>query len=505
MSENVVASNENQVMKQRREKAEFLQQAGLTLYPNDFKKEDKVGSVLDKYSTWDVTQLEEKEAETKIVVAGRIMALRSFGRVTFFHMQDQSGQIQVYAQQELLGKEAYQFFKKFDVGDIVGVGGTLFRTKTDELTIKAEYVRLLSKSMRPLPEKYHGLKDVETRYRQRYVDLIVTPKSRMIFERRTAIVRFLRNFLDARGFMEVETPMMQAVPGGAAARPFITHHNALNIPLYMRIAPELYLKRLLVGGFEKVYEINRNFRNEGVDTTHNPEFTMLEFYWAYARFQDLMDLTEELFSSLALEITGSTGVEYNGHRIELAAPWKRVRFHDSLMEIGGLKAEDFETQKRALATARQLGESVPEGESLGKIQARLFDTLVEPKLIQPHFIYHYPTEISPLSRKNDENENITDRFELFICGQEISNAFSELNDPVDQRRRFEAQVREKVAGDEEAHNMDEDYIRALEYGMPPAAGQGIGIDRLVMLLTDSPSIREVIFFPLLRPEVVGTE
>ena len=304
MSENVVASNENQVMKQRREKAEFLQQAGLILYPNDFKKEDKIGSVLDKYSTWNTVQLEEKEAETKIVVAGRIMALRSFGRVAFFHMQDQSGQIQVYAQRELLGKEAYQFFKKFDVGDIVGVSGTLFRTKTDELTIKAESIRLLSKSMRPLPEKYHGLKDVETRYRQRYVDLIVTPKSRMIFERRTAIVRFLRNFLDTRGFMEVETPMMQAIPGGAAARPFITHHNALNIPLYLRIAPELYLKRLLVGGFEKVYEINRNFRNEGVDTTHNPEFTMLEFYWAYARFQDLMDLTEELFSSLASEIVG---------------------------------------------------------------------------------------------------------------------------------------------------------------------------------------------------------
>ena len=505
MSENVVASNENQVMKQRREKAEFLQQAGLILYPNDFKKEDKIGSVLDKYSTWNAVQLEEKEAETKIVVAGRIMALRSFGRVAFFHMQDQSGQIQVYAQRELLGKEAYQFFKKFDVGDIVGVSGTLFRTKTDELTIKAESVRLLSKSMRPLPEKYHGLKDVETRYRQRYVDLIVTPKSRMIFERRTAIVRFLRNFLDTRGFMEVETPMMQAIPGGAAARPFITHHNALNIPLYMRIAPELYLKRLLVGGFEKVYEINRNFRNEGVDTTHNPEFTMLEFYWAYARFQDLMDLTEELFSSLASEIVGSTCVEYNGHQIELAAPWKRVRFHDSLMEIGGLKAEDFETQERALATARQLGESVPDGESLGKIQARLFDALVEPKLIQPHFIYHYPTDISPLSRKNDENENITDRFELFICGQEISNAFSELNDPVDQRQRFEAQVREKIAGDEESHNMDEDYIRALEYGMPPAAGQGIGIDRLVMLLTDSPSIREVIFFPLLRPETAGME
>ncbi len=506
MSKETVASpSESQVLKHRREKAEFLQQAGLALYPNDFKKENEIGSVLDTYSGWDAERLEANEDNTSVLVAGRIVALRSFGKVTFFQMQDQSGKIQVYAQRELLGAESYQLFKKFDVGDIVGVCGSLFRTKTEELTIKASSVRLLSKSMRPLPEKYHGLKDVETRYRQRYVDLIVTPKSRLIFERRTAIVRFLRNFLDERGFMEVETPMMQAIPGGAAARPFITHHNALDMQLYMRIAPELYLKRLLVGGFEKVYEINRNFRNEGIDTTHNPEFTMLEFYWAYARFDDLMDLTEELFSSLALAVTGSTTVEYDGHSIELGSPWKRLSFHDSLAELGGLRPEEYEVYENAQALARKLGENVPEGEKLGKIQARLFDALVEPKLIQPHFIYHYPTDISPLSRMNDEDSSLTDRFELFICGQEMSNAFSELNDPADQRRRFEAQVREKDAGDEEAHCMDEDYLRALEYGMPPAAGQGIGIDRLVMLLTDSPSIREVIFFPLLRPEVGGTE
>jgi lysyl-tRNA synthetase class 2 len=428
------------------------------------------------------------------------MALRSFGKATFFHIQDVSGRIQIYAQRDDLGVEAYGIFKKFEMGDIVGVHGTLFRTKTGELTVKAAGVRLVTKSMRPLPEKFHGLKDVELRYRQRYVDLMVNERSREIFRKRTAIIQFIRNFLNERGFLEVETPMMQPIPGGAAAKPFITHHNALDMDLYLRIAPELYLKRLLVGGFERVYEINRNFRNEGIDTKHNPEFTMIEFYWAYATYEDLMDLTEELFSSLAQAVTGSTTVTYQGHDIDLAHGWQRLSFHESLERIGGVAPEIFLDAQRCREFVLRLGETVGKEEKLGKLQAKIFDNLVEPKLIQPHFIYGYPTDISPLSRKNDANPDITDRFELFICGQEMANAFSELNDPVDQRERFEEQVRERAQGDDEAHVMDEDYIRALEYGMPPAAGQGIGIDRLVMLLTDSPSIREVILFPLLRPE-----
>jgi lysyl-tRNA synthetase class 2 len=358
--------------------------------------------------------------------------------------------------------------------------------------------------MRPLPEKYHGLKDVETRYRQRYVDLIVNPRAREIFIKRTQIVRFIRNFLDSKGFMEVETPMMQPIPGGATARPFETHHNALDMKLYLRIAPELYLKRLLVGGFERVYEINRNFRNEGISTQHNPEFTMLEFYMAYADFHMLMELTEKLFSRLAIEICGSSKITYQGQTVDLTPPWNKLSFYESLEKIGGLKPEDYQDYDRARELVQKLGENAKVGEKLGKLQAKLFDILVEPKLVQPHFIYHYPTDISPLSRKNEQDPTITDRFELFITGREMANAFSELNDPFDQRARFEEQVREKEAGDDEAHHMDEDYIRALEYGMPPAGGEGIGIDRLVMLLTDSPSIREVILFPLLRPEVTSS-
>ena len=368
----------------------------------------------------------------------------------------------------------------------------------------AAKAKLLTKSMRPLPEKYHGLKDVETRYRQRYVDLIVTPRTKQIFTARTLIVREFRRFFDSRGFLEVETPMMQRIPGGAIAKPFITHHNALDMQLYMRIAPELYLKRLLVGGFEKVYEINRNFRNEGVSTQHNPEFTMCEFYWAFADFHDLMDLTEELFSQVAQAVCGTTKIVYQEQEIDLSpGAWTRMPFFQSLEEIGGVPAEVYSDYDRAKAYIRERGEKVIEGEGLGKLQAKIFDLVVEPRLIQPHFIYEYPTSISPLSRKNADNPEVVDRFELFITGREMANAFSELNDPVDQRLRFMDQVAEKEAGDEEAHFMDEDYLRALEYGMPPAAGQGIGIDRLVMLLTDSPSIREVILFPLLRPEAEG--
>jgi lysyl-tRNA synthetase class 2 len=488
----------NEVFKNRIAKAVQLLDDGVPLYPNDFEKGDDIGPVAAANEPLDEAALAELGHGFRL--AGRIVSLRSFGKVAFFTIQDASGRLQVFAERETLGQEAYSVFKKFDIGDIVGVAGRLFRTKTGELTLHAEAVRLLTKSMRPLPEKYHGLKDVETRYRQRYVDLIVTPRSVEIFKARTTIIRELRAFLDDSGFMEVETPMMQAIPGGATARPFVTHHNALDMGLYMRIAPELYLKRLLVGGFEKVYEVGRNFRNEGVSTRHNPEFTMCEFYWAYARYTDLMDLTEQLFARLARAVTGAETVSYQGHEINLSPGWARLTFHESIEKVGGIDPEVIHDFDKAKALVEKSGEKVLKGEKLGKVQAKLFDIFVEPRLIQPHFIYHYPTEISPLSRRNADNHEITDRFELFIAGREMANAFSELNDPVDQRQRFEDQVREKEAGDDEAHRMDEDYVRALEYGMPPAAGEGIGIDRLVMLLTDQASIREVILFPLLRPE-----
>jgi lysyl-tRNA synthetase class 2 len=492
----------NEVVKTRVEKACTLLDEGQSLYPNDFRRDAEVAGLL-KHSGDTAEQLEALGGEFRL--AGRMVSLRSFGKAAFFHLQDSTGRLQIFAARDILGQEAYSRFKKLDIGDIVGVRGKLFLTKTGELTLEAAEIRLVTKSMRPLPEKYHGLKDVEIRYRRRYVDLIVTPRTMEIFRARTTIVRSLRQFLNHQGFLEVETPMMQPIPGGATAKPFETHHNALDMKLYMRIAPELYLKRLLVGGFEKVYEINRNFRNEGISTQHNPEFTMLEFYWAYADYRDLMDLTERMFSEVARAVTGDTKVPYQGNTIDLTpGAWKRISFHKSLEEIGGLTPDQYEDYDTAQALVRKLGEKVVKGEKLGKLQAKLFDMLVEPKLVQPHFIYHYPTDISPLSRRNEENPEITDRYEFFICGREMGNAFSELNDPVDQRARFEEQVREKEAGDEEAQFMDEDYVRALEYGMPPAAGQGVGIDRLVMLLTDSASIREVILFPLLRPEVAQT-
>jgi len=490
----------NDVLRTRIDKACALLDADLHLYPNTFRKDTHIGDITSAYTDLDDDAL---AAVGKVFrVAGRMTSLRSFGKVTFVKLQDASGSMQIFVARDDLGTETYQIFKKFDMGDIVGVEGDLFRTKTGELTLRAKSVMLVTKSMRPLPEKYHGLKDMETRYRQRYVDLIVTPKTSEIFRKRTMIVRGLRNYLDSKGFLEVETPMMQPIPGGAAAKPFETHHNALDMKLYMRIAPELYLKRLLVGGFEKVYEINRNFRNEGISTRHNPEFTMLEFYWAYANFRDLMDLTEDMLSSVARDVCGGTVVTYQGVEIDLTpGKWTRISFHDSIEKIGGVDPADYKDYDRCAALVRKSGEKAVKGEKLGKLQAKLFDIFVEPKLIQPHFIYHYPTDISPLSRRNEDNPDITDRFELFVVGRELGNAFSELNDPVDQRGRFEDQVKEKAAGDDEAHFMDEDYVRALEYGMPPAAGQGVGIDRLVMLLTDSASIREVILFPLLRPEI----
>ncbi|MDR0826934.1 MAG: lysine--tRNA ligase [Desulfovibrio sp.] len=489
----------NEVIKNRVVKSCEILDAGVALYTNGFCKENEATRVLAENEN--ASDEELGSSGKTYSLAGRMVSMRSFGKAAFFHLKDASGRIQCYAAREILGEEAYSVFKKLDTGDIVGVRGALFRTKTAELTLRCDSIVLLAKSIRSLPEKYHGLKDVETRYRQRYLDLIVTERTREIFSARVKIVRDFRRFMENEGFFEVETPMLQPIPGGATARPFVTHHKALDMQLYMRIAPELYLKRLLVGGMEKVFEINRNFRNEGISVRHNPEFTMCEFYWAYATFEDLMDLCERLIGELALGVCGSQIITYQGQSIDLRpGAFRRLSFFVSLEEIGGHKAELYLNYEALSAYIRQRGEKIVRGEKLGKLQAKLFDLDVEPKLIQPHFIFHYPTDISPLSRRNDANPCITDRFELFIAGRELGNAFSELNDPADQRARFEEQVAEKNAGDDEAHCMDEDYLRALEYGMPPAAGAGIGIDRLVMLLTDSPSIREVILFPLLKPE-----
>ncbi len=489
----------NEVVKNRVVKSCELLDAGVSLHANGFLQQHAVAGILSAYGCFDEEAL--AGVGQTFALAGRIVSHRSFGKVAFFHLMDASGRMQCYVARENLGEEAYAVFKKIDLGDIVGVTGKLFRTKTGELTLDCASVVLLTRSFRPLPEKYHGLKDVEIRYRQRYVDLIVTERTREIFLKRIQIVSEFRRFMENEGFLEVETPMLQPIPGGAAARPFVTHHNALDMQLYLRIAPELYLKRLLVGGFEKIFEINRNFRNEGISVRHNPEFTMCEFYWAYATFENLMDLTERLFAHIAEKVCGGAKITYQSQEVDLTpGAWKRLSFYESLEKIGGHSPEMYADYNRVRAYIRDRGEKTVAGEKLAKLQAKLFDLDVEPKLIQPHFIYHYPTDISPLSRRNDKNPGLTDRFELFIAGREIANAFSELNDPVDQRMRFEEQVAEKAAGDEEAHFMDEDYLRALEYGMPPAAGQGVGIDRLVMLLTDSPSIREVILFPLLKPE-----
>ena len=430
------------------------------------------------------------------------MSLRKFGKAAFLHVQDESGRIQIYARKDLIGEEKFALFKKWDVGDIVGVTGKLFKTKTGELSIEAATLYMITKSLRPLPEKFHGLTDVETRYRQRYVDLIVNPEVRDTFRKRVKIISLIREFLTNRGYMEVETPMMQPVPGGATAKPFKTHHNALGMDLYLRIAPELYLKRLLVGGFERVFEINRNFRNEGLSTRHNPEFTMLEFYQAYATYHDLMDLTEEMISWLADEVTGSMEVNYQGTPVNLAPPWQRYTMDESLVEVAGIDAELLKDDDAVMALAKEKGIKLQPDAGPGKAKTELFEMLVEEKLINPTFITAYPTEVSPLARRNEEDPTVTDRFELFVTGREIANAFSELNDPVDQYERFTQQINERGDDDEVHPELDHDYVRALEYGMPAAAGEGIGIDRLVMLLTDAPSIRDVILFPHLKAEVV---
>ncbi len=469
---------------------------GVALYPAGYDPNITAGEAFERFGEMDAEALEAASETHKM--AGRIVSRRDFGKASFVHIKDRSGRIQAYIRKDKVGEEAFRAFKLMDIGDIVGVRGTFFRTRTNELTLLADEVRLLTKSLRPLPEKWHGLTDKETRYRQRYVDLIVNDDVQKVFVMRSRIVQRIREFFIHKDFLEVETPMMQPIPGGATARPFKTYHNALGMELYLRVAPELYLKRLVVGGLERVFEINRNFRNEGVDLKHNPEFTMLEFYMAYATYEEMMALSEELFLDLVTNLLGSSRLEYQGVTIDFTPPWPRIPLREALREIGEVKEEVLKDREAAAGLARELEIPLSERDGLGKIMTKLFDHLVEPRLNNPTFITEYPTETSPLSRMNDEDPSFTDRFELFIGGKEIANGFTELNDPDDQRRRFQRQVDLREAGDREAQFMDQDYINSLEYGLPPTGGEGIGIDRVVMLLTDSPSIRDVIFFPHMR-------
>ncbi|MCG8471951.1 MAG: lysine--tRNA ligase [Desulfobacterales bacterium] len=487
--------NAQDVVEQRRSKNGELKASGVNLYPNDFKVTHTVAEVKAF-----VEAHEEKTGEDGEIfcVAGRMMAINRMGKSSFVRFRDRSGLMQAFVRKDLVGDEAYDLFKKMDIGDFIGITGTLFKTRTGEWTLQPTSLSLVCKSVRPLPEKFHGLKDPEKRYRQRYVDLIMNQDVKEIFRRRSRMVQAVRDFLLRRDYLEVETPMMQPIAGGAEATPFVTHHRALDMELYLRIAPELYLKRLVVGGFERVFEINRNFRNEGVSTRHNPEFTMIEFYQAYATYEDLMDLTEEMFAYVSEQVTGSTAITYQGNEIDFGKPWKRIPLLESLVEIGGVDPAILDDHDALLKFADEKGIHITKADRKGKVITKLFDELVEPNLIQPTFITGYPVEVSPLSRRSDVKPELTDRFELFIAGREIANGFSELNDPEDQRDRFLMQVADKEAGNEEAHDMDSDYIEALEYGLPPTAGEGIGMDRLAMLLTDSPSIREVILFPLMK-------
>lgn len=486
----------NDLLKIRLEKISDLKNAGIDLYPNDVKPQNTTAEITTQFGS--STGDELAKLTKSFSVAGRLMAMRNFGKAAFIKIQDYKGQIQGYIAKNILSEEDYFVFKKLDIGDIIYISGKLFRTKTEELTIEAQKLTLLSKAIRPLPEKWHGLTDIETRYRRRYLDLIANSKVKEIFYRRSRIIKLIRQFMDEHDFLEVETPMMQPRAGGAAARPFKTHHNALDTDFYLRIAPELYLKRLVTGGLERVYEINRNFRNEGISTFHNPEFTMMEFYQAYSTYEDLMSLTEDLFVFLAQSIFGEMKFNYQNTEIDLTPPWRRVSVKDTLIQIAGMEPAALEDKATAFAFAKKIGCKVNDTDHLEKILMAIFDEVVEKKLIQPTFVTHYPVIISPLSRRSKNDIELTDRFELYIYGREIANAFSELNDPVDQKERFLQQLREREAGDEEAHEMDEDYIRTLEYAMPPTAGEGIGIDRLVMLFTDSASIRDVILFPLLK-------
>jgi lysyl-tRNA synthetase, class II len=488
----------NDLLQQRRDKLAELRAQGHNPYANNFPVSHVMADVSAAHAEQDADAL--ADCQETYVVAGRIMARRDFGRAGFLQLQDRSGRLQVYVGKDNIGETAFEQFKKLDLGDIIGVTGVPFRTKTGELSLRISALQLLTKSLLPLPEKWHGLTDVETRYRQRYLDLMVNPEVRDTFHKRSRIIALIRDFMVARDFLEVETPMMQPIAGGATAKPFITRHNTLKMDLFLRIAPELYLKRLVVGGFERVFEINRNFRNEGISIQHNPEFTMMEFYQAYATYEDLMDFTEELICQVAKQVCGSHQISYGGKPVDLSPPWDRLTVKQAIIKHGKVAAEVLDDPAQILNYANSLGLEFQGAIGHGKLLTEIFDEVAEPQLWNPTFITQYPTEVSPLSRRNDANPEVVDRFELFVVGRELANAFSELNDPVDQKERFVKQLAEKEAGDEEAHAMDEDYVRALEYGLPPTAGEGIGIDRLVMLLTDSASIRDVILFPQLRPE-----
>lgn len=494
--QSVDVSDLNEQMQERRKKLGLLRENNKA-YPNKFKIRNFIGDLSDKLGDESKESLEEQDIH--VAIAGRIMSKRLMGKASFINIKDLSGNLQVYVKQQNLVGGDYDEFKTWDIGDICAIKGIVFKTKTGELSVKANSIELLTKSLRPLPDKWHGLQDQETKYRQRYVDLIINKETRETFFCRAKVVQYIRSFLLEKRFLEVETPMMHPIPGGATARPFVTHHNTLDMELFLRVAPELYLKRLVVGGFDRVFEINRNFRNEGISTRHNPEFTMLEFYQAYADYNDLMDLTEEMLRGLTVLVTGDTKVNYQGSEINFSKPFARMTIVEAIEkhnpEMDHSKLDDPDYLKEQLLSLKC---KVEDSWGIGKLQLELFEETAEHKLIDPTFIIAYPTEVSPLARKNDDDPSITDRFELFIAGREIANGFSELNDPDDQAERFKAQVLEKEAGDDEAMHFDKDYIRALEYGMPPTAGEGIGIDRLVMLFTDSPTIRDVILFPQLK-------
>jgi lysyl-tRNA synthetase class 2 len=499
---------ESEVLRQWKERIKTLRGMGIELFPNDFRAEHSSADIIARYGDRSAEAL--SGLEETVSCAGRIMTIRHFGRAAFIHLQDRKGRIQVYLRRDILGDKLFELFKRLDAGDFVGVRGRPFRTKTGELTIEVSFIQLLAKSFRPLPEKWHGLTDVETRYRQRYLDLIVNPQVKETFYKRNAIIQGIKGFLLQRDFLEVETPMMQPIPGGATARPFKTHHNTLDMDLYLRIAPELYLKRLVIGGMERVFELNRNFRNEGVSTQHNPEFTMLEFYQAYSTYEDLMALIEEMISEVAYRACGSHRITYQGTVLDLTPPWPRITLKEALIQYEVISRTELEelikSGDKLLQCVREIKimqdkkvdldmTGVP---SPGEFLVMLFEQMVEPKLIQPCFVTEYPVEISPLARRKASDPTVTERFELFIMGREIANGFSELNDPEDQRERFRRQAAQKGATEDDLSVIDEAFLTALEYGMPPTAGAGIGIDRLVMLLTDSPSIRDVIFFPQMR-------
>ena len=486
----------NDQMLVRREKLAQYEEDNIYPFGQRFVVQHKALQIKDEFRDFD---------GQPVVIAGRLMTIRSHGKTAFANLRDLSGDIQVYFRKDVMGEEDYKYVKMLDMGDIVGIEGHVFKTQKGEITVKVNKLTLLSKSLRPLPEKWHGLKDTELRYRQRYVDLIVNPSVRDTFVKRTKIVAKIREYLNSKQFMEVETPMMHAIPGGAAARPFITHHNALDIDIYMRISPELYLKRLIVGGLERVYEINRSFRNEGVSIRHNPEFTMMESYQAYGNFEDAIALTEGVVSYCAQEVLGTTKINYQGMDIDLTPPWNRINMQEGIKQYTGEDFDAIETLSEARAIADRLNVEYGEADGIGKIMNLCFEEYVEENLMQPTVVYGHPVEISPLAKQNREKPLTTERFEIFIYGRELANGYSELNDPIDQKQRFENQLKEREAGDDEAHRMDEDFVTALEYGLPPTAGLGIGIDRLVMFLTDSASIRDVLLFPLMKPEAVKVD